>query len=201
MTKRLLDIVKEMNIEAEETDIIYDMFFEKNEPISLDIFPERISDDEKYNQAELFYQRLLDGDISESLFVGFEEKLHRIISTLWLYSKTYVGLCTCTTEFMRGNYYKYNYKVFSAYERKLKTLIMHDEPSCENRLHLIKELDELEAVMYCATRECAEVLVYFEDLKLFIYIPGLYGHCVTKEEKSMALLEKIATANNYYLWQ
>lgn len=200
MKKRIKDILNSLNILGVNSDNYIERFLETNPKMILDIFPKRIIDDEKYKQVELFYQRVLDEDVDEWVFEKYEDNIHLVMKTLWLYSPTYVGIYKEINEISDADYYRKNMEKISDFYNEIARISNATDDNPTGELSLVDNHDLLEAILYCATREIADVFVYYEELELAIYVSGLQGHCVSVNENSNQLLQKIVTTNGLYLW-
>ena len=90
--------------------IIYLIFFLKHKKTKvLDIFPEIINDNEKYQSVEVFYQKVLDHCMKKQEFENIENRFLRFVKILWLYNETYVNILS--PEIFNNYYYKRNKKI------------------------------------------------------------------------------------------
>ena len=69
------EILKEMNITFDdEKDNLFDFFLKHKKTKVLDIFPEIINDNEKYQSVEVFYQKVLDHCMKKQEFENIENR-------------------------------------------------------------------------------------------------------------------------------
>lgn len=184
---------------AEKSDNINEIL-DMLECSHLDIFPMRISvsDNQKYEQCNVFYQRYADGEDFLGKFKHLEEQFHECVQTCWLYGDVYVGIYSAFEILERTGYTKINKKVF---HKPLKWMQEIQDKSYQGKLILVDDVKKLKKILYLASRECASVMFYFEKLEMLIYMNGLHALVFSEKEKSEEFIKMIAMSKGLYIWK
>lgn len=190
----LEDVLEKFNIKTSQKDGYIDYILPDDECWGLDLFPYIVNDANKYLQAEVFYQKCLDGKISRQEFEMHEQKFHHFVKTLWLYDDVYALVNLDIKAFKRSHYAKKNR---SKYKKHIKDIrkMMGDF----NHMYEINSLKLLEAVLFLATREISQVLFYFKNNGVLLHMDGCKGLIYSCSEPSLEKLSDIAKVSQLYL--
>ena len=190
------DIARVINLPYFEGDDIVDCLVEKSKYAHIDIFPMTITDVEKHQQCEIFYQKCLDGDLSKKEFEKKEQKYHECMRTLWLYNDVYVTIYPVTKKLKKAAYMKYNKKLF---QNNIKTLQYIADESQSGKFMLVKDMSIFDSILFLATREIASVCMYFQEYKLLVYINTCHALFFTEDAKTKHILESIVLNVGLYI--
>lgn len=113
----LSEYLRNIGLNVEPEDILDYVYYSENS-LCLSQFPKYVSDINKYNNSEIFYQKYIDHNIKKKDFLGCEHRYHKALQMLWLYDQVYVGIYIDKEMYARS-YYR---KKIEGYSRKIKNL-------------------------------------------------------------------------------
>ncbi|TPG70374.1 hypothetical protein EEL31_18995 [Brevibacillus laterosporus] len=155
-----------------------------NKMYRINRFPTLIQNWDKYNQAEIFYEK--DREINEQRdYLDIERKFLNVFRNLWTCSRTFVE-----SSISYDNIFPENID-----QNKLKEL----QEKFHGTIIEVSELEDLEFLLKLNLRDYISTCLYFVDLNLIIW-PGDFA-CPTylRDEANRELLEKICNVEGVYL--
>jgi hypothetical protein len=156
----LMNILKNFGINIPE-DAYFLEYLKDNKPKNffyIDQCPFKVG--EKHSQIDMFYQEVLDGEVSKRSFLELELKYRNIMTKLWLYNDLFVE--SNIKDIRITNKHK---KIDKQYVKYLQPLIHKFERS-DNIC--VDEKIELELLVQLGIRDIAYTAFYFSDYKLII---------------------------------
>lgn len=191
--KEVFDFFCLKGITTNSIDDLFDKVLDA-EGYNLDLFPFLISNAEKYNQVEVFFQKYLDGNLSKKEFLRNENKYHQLVKTLWLYNDVYTFVGS-TKEYVR------EFRHIRGMRKLLRQIDKYIPPRNEesNFLYLVSSCNDLLALSTIATREVCTVFFFFMDYKIIIMLQGCNGIVYFTDEKCKDMLKDVIKANQLYL--
>ena len=145
----------------------------------------------KHAQIDVFYQLVLDRQISKSEFLNIEMKYRNVITKLWLYNNVYVE--SNLKDLQLRNKRK---KIDKPFVKQLPLLTNHFD---HNEFIEVTEKSDLELLIQLGIRDIAYVMFYFADYDLII-IPSwscfiiYFNNC-----DKIDVVNKIITTEGLYL--
>lgn len=179
-----------------DCDNVLDYIYNSKDSYCLSQFPQYISDVEKYNSLEVFYQKYLDKDITKFDFLECERKYHNFSHLLWAYDQVYVGIYTDESSYKNSYYAKKNKSLLRKQQKFIAETIKNHE-----LLHSINSLNELNAIMYIGTRDIAPIVLFFKKYKSMIYFSGCSAIAYSKNEELIDLVKMVALSNGLFLFK
>ena len=125
----------------------------------LDKFPLPVKDVDKYDQVDIFYQEVLDGDISQKTFGVYETKYQNTMIKLWMYNNVFVEI------YNDSFHEKVEKKVDRRYTEVFNSLKKRFGESNGNIINL---REELEVIVQLGVRDITDTAYCFTDYKLII---------------------------------
>ena len=173
---------------------ILDYIYNSKYSFCLSQFPQYISNNNKYNDLEIFFQKYLDGVIKKTDYLECEHRYHKVLQTLWLYNQVYVGIYTDKSSYKKSYYARKNRKWLRKYRNFILEIINdHESMQC------INTLEELEAIMKIGTRDIAPILLFFIEYGGMIYFSGCSAIVYSKNIDFINLVKVVASSNGLYL--
>ncbi len=166
----ITNILDDFNLGSIDANTYIESILESNEFYNLDLFPKVVSNYKKYTAVEVFYQKVLDREITVKEFEKNEQKYHQLIKTLWLYDDMYIALSNDATSIFNSSYAR-------TIKKKLKNAkkFLVNIANDKNNAYLIDTYEMLNTVLYIGTREISPILFCFIGLKVLIYLDGCSG--------------------------
>lgn len=189
------DYLKNIDLDI-DCDNVLDYIYNSKDSYCLSQFPQYISDVEKYNSLEVFYQKYLDKDITKFDFLECERKYHNFSHLLWAYDQVYVGIYTDESSYKNSYYAKKNKSLLRKQQKFIAETIKNHE-----LLHSINSLNELNAIMYIGTRDIAPIVLFFKKYKSMIYFSGCSAIAYSKNEELIDLVKMVALSNGLFLFK
>lgn len=187
------DYLKYIDLDIDCENVL-DYIYNSKNSYCLSQFPQYVSDAEKYNSLEVFYQKYLDKDITKFDFLECEKKYHNVSHLLWLYDQVYVGIYTDESSYKKSYYAKKNKLLFRKQQKFIVEIIKN-----HRLLHSINALNKLNAIMHIGTRDIAPVVLFFKKFKSMIYFSGCSAMVYSKSEEFINLVKTVALPNGLFL--
>lgn len=190
---KLSEILSEMNITFDKTrDNLFDYILHSKDTITLDIFPNIIDDNKKYQSVEVFYQRVLDNSMNKQDFMNIENCFIKFINILWLYSDTYINVIS--SEIKSNYYYKKNRKSLRKYIDFIAKCSKSDD-----YFH-VDDIDILNSLITLATRDISPIIFYFKNSKTLLLLNGCMGLVYPKSPENILYIKQIANNCSLFLY-
>lgn len=162
------EICKNLKLGISKYEEFIDFLYNSNDTYNLDLYPFYIDNVDKYNQVEIYYQKHLDKYISKRIFEDNEIKFHDFVKTLWIYNNVFVKVNIDYNHLRMSKYFKRNKKI-------MKNSMKYVRLNQSNNLFQISSLDDLTSVLFLATRDVSQILLYFDKFNLTILLYGCSG--------------------------
>lgn len=187
------DFLMHINLDIDNENIL-DYIYNSKNSFCLSQFPQYVSDNDKYNSLEIFYQKYLDGDITKTNFLECEKKYHKVIQTLWLYDQVYVGMYTDLSSYKKSYYAKKNNSLLKKQYKFINEMLKD-----HRLLHSINTLGELNVVMHIGTRDIAPIVLFFKKYEAMIYFSGCSAMLYSQNKGFIDFVKTISLTNGLYL--
>ena len=190
----LEELLIEFHISLNKEKDIFQIF-DSGDTYVIDTFPEIILDNEKYKQAEIFYQKVLDKELKRSDFEAVENQFINIVKTLWLYNDVDVKII-CFDNIKKNYYYK---KIRGIFRKDIKKIT--DVINNEDELYRVEDIKLLEKLCKLAIRDIAPVLFVFNSSKVLMLLNDCHAQVIVSEKQSFESIHKIVFNNHLYIYQ
>lgn len=179
-------------IDTSNDDLIFDQLCSTNPGncYFIDRFPVRVESFEKYSQLEVFYDSVLDGNLSEEIYLREEEKIKSILKKLWAYS---------SLEAKTDLAYVEDKKIINVIDAGKITFVEELRRMAEEELFVINNVNHLDTLIELGLRDRVYSCFAFSDLKIIAWIKGftVLLYIVSLEKKDF--IEKIVCTEGMYL--
>lgn len=196
----LSDVLTNLNVDFGNCDDFLERMFEYDERYIVSLYPELITDSEKYEQVEMFYSKYSKRDNIKE-FTDCENRFHEFIKTLWLYNDVYVTGFETHKNIVKAcsklgfSHLKMNEKEF------IKNISSDFDVVGNKNMVLATDFSLLKKMITLATREFSGLLLYFKQNNLLLYFFGCEGLLILKKGTLPSkALSDILCHNQLYIW-
>lgn len=157
----------------------------------IDRFPMVVESNEKYSQLEIFYDAVLDGNLSAEMYHKEEEKMKNIIKKLWAYSLVKVETYL-TYEEETG-------KIESIIKKNKIPLVNELKKIAGEDLFIVDDINYLDILLELGLRDRVHSVFIFSDMKIIAWTNGFEILLYMGDLKNKEMIEKIVCTEGMYL--
>lgn len=159
----------------------------------IDRFPLLIKDFEKYQQEEIFYDKVLNKEISEETFKSEEAKFVNVIKKLWLYNPVFLE--TNLLEIENKTVEKIFVPEHSVIINSLKDMLRQSR----DRSISLEDSAYLDLLIRLGTRETVYSTLAFLDYKMVVIGYSMCFQVYLNDLSKLQLIKEIVSTEGLYL--
>ena len=186
------DILKRYSISIPKEKYTLEFFLENSEykVYHIDFLPKTV-ECKKYDDVNVYYEEARHDSVLKKRYMYIEKRFVNVMIKLWLYGDVFVNI---------DDVYVPDRKIKKYIEKRhTKYVSLAVEKDTFDDFTEVKKIEEMDFYSILSTRDIANVIYYFEQLKLLVFTNWSCFTAVFLQEDSLELIKCIVASEGLFL--